>query len=489
VTSRDDEERWERRGDGKKEGERRLPPAAVRSFSGNEYYVGKITGVGGAGYELPGFKVELVNVKTGEKAANRERISWARYKEFGWDKTGKLGSKEVRDLRDFLRACTVVRHAAHGEEEVEWTSAGGEEEAGVLYKSEAAGVDGKTCVVTVTGGFNTGLVGLKRDKLSGWGREGGVFVDVRTVWEGELREMRAEVGFNDLRRSGYKGGWALREDEEKQGKGGGGGGGGELFWRMEHRFLSRLLKNLVFCWSGGDESDKRQARLEWISGKRTIYKNAGSYVGGEYCSSSFFLESPGVIKVRCVKAKSGEVGEICVNEGMLVEKGWLELAGNIANSSEAGLKKFLDAVYFDGERRGALLLRSNGKAPGGEDVNVSQTIYKSAMRVEKKVRFVKVSTYWNQPECPGIQGDDGLVFDLTPWGKREDGEGGGGGGGGGETRYVISRQELEQVYGVTLMKSCGLGKGLARLPRHTIAMLLGKLRQSGRGTESGRVRR
>jgi hypothetical protein len=197
----------------------------------------------------------------------------------------------VEDLKEFLGACIVVRHP-HGEEEVEWTSLEKHEEETVLYTSDTHVVDGKTCNVTVTGGFNSGMMGADPE-LTGWGRSGGVWVWVQCVWEGQLKELVCEVGFADMQRAGYKGGWDLMDDN------------GFLYWKMEHRHVSRLLKNLVFRWEGGDEEAKGDVALKWIGGRPAIYKNAGGYVGGEFCFSSFFFEKPGVLKVRCMKAAGG----------------------------------------------------------------------------------------------------------------------------------------------------------------------------------------
>jgi hypothetical protein len=382
----------------------------------------------------------------------------------------------VEDLKEFLGACIVVRHP-HGEEEVEWTSLEKHEEETVLYTSDTHVVDGKTCNVTVTGGFNSGMMGADPE-LTGWGRSGGVWVWVQCVWEGQLKELVCEVGFADMQRAGYKGGWDLMDDN------------GFLYWKMEHRHVSRLLKNLVFRWEGGDEEAKGDVALKWIGGRPAIYKNAGGYVGGEFCFSSFFFEKPGVLKVRCMKAAGGgTVGEMEISEHELVTAGWLELARNIANSSEGGLKSFLEVLYWaweeeeegeEGAGKEVLRLKKNEFGDGGcvddDDVVLTQCIYKSAMRVEDKVLFVKISTFNERKECRGLKGDDGLCFDLTGWG--------GDIGEGDNMRCVINRSELEEEYGVVLMDRCGVGKSLNRIPRHTLMMLLGRLRQNSEGSRA-----
>ena len=454
VTHHDDEEE---QGNGLNNGdvvemsaEMRLPPSKCFNFVGNEYFVGTIEGYKGGGYDLPGFNIKLRNVKTGATLANKDPISWTRYKEFGWDRNGKLGVKEVGDLLDFLRNCVVIREAH--ESHIEFCSVEIADECDLVYKSDDAVIDGKTCIATVRGGFNSGMMGAS---LEGFGRDGGLFIHAQCVWEGELKDMHAEVSFAALRRSGYKGGWDIRNDD------------GRLFFGMEHRHVSRLMKNLVFCWEGGDEEDKSNVKLKFIGGRNVIYRGGG-YVGGEFCISAFYFESPGVIRVRCIKVKNSEAGELNINELMLVEAGWLQLARNIANSSEAGLKAFLDILHWGG--KGELGLKKAGGVVADADVHLTKVILKSAMRVENKIAFVKISTFNYRKEGRGLKGDDGLCFDLTPWG----------GGGGERERCVLSRDELAE-YGVVLMEKCGVGKSLARLPRHTLMMLMGKLRQNATG--------
>lgn len=129
-----------------------------------------------------------------------------------------------------------------------------------------------------------------------------------------------------------------------------------------------------------------------------------------------------------------------------------------------------------------MLLRNDGVCDDAEVV-LGQCLMKSALRVEDELCLVKCSTFTYR-EGRGVRGDDGLVFDIFPrnfdakgWDENvtEDGV--------KRKRAVLSREDLVEEYGCVILKK-GIGKSLSLLPRSTLYMILGVLRQNSHGQGS-----
>ena len=299
--------------------------------------------------------------------------------------------------------------------------------------------------------------------LTGFGRSGGIEVETTLVWEGSLRTAKKEISLEHLTSSGYKCGWFVEED-------------GKLNYRVVTRHISKLKNNLVFVFDGGD---KEKLRLDFTGVKPAIFKKL-AFVGGYFCTVSVTF-ARGCLTIKCLSVVDGVTGAIMVTESLLVMNNWLDLARQITNATEEGLGKFTEALGWS-EDGDLVLLRNDGLCDDDEVV-LRHCLMKSALRVEDELCWIKCSTFTYR-EGRGVLGDDGLVFDIFP--RNFDAEGWDDNvtdDGVKRKRAVLSREDLLEEYGCVILKK-GIGKSLSLLPKSTLYMILGRLRQNSHGQGS-----
>ena len=278
------------------------------------------------------------------------------------------------------------------------------------------------------------------------------------VWEGILRnDLELEIGFAELRRSGYKCGWTVEDD-------------GRLNFYFEHHHMSKFLRSCMFVF---DDRDKSKARLDWAPSKKPLFKMMG-YIGGEFRCSSIIL-SFGSLQIRIFVVSTGYEGMIEVDEAMLVRCGRRELARNIANSTKEGLRAILESLAWS---EGGKLYVTEQDIPDDDDITLGKCLLKTALRLENELHYAKVCVFnYNKRGSRGIKGDDGIVVDLISRGgeRRRDEE-------EEAKRCVLDRETMLLDYNVALLRNGGLGKDLSRMPKATIRGVLWQLRAESMGS-------
>ena len=432
-----------------------LLPSRLLNYAGREYFFVKLIGYRGKGYELPGVTVELRSVNGIERVcSNSSPISWNGWKESGWD-GGKLGKKEIGDLTAFANQFVVLRNKVNGHEDVVWVGKERAEECVKIYDAEDAVVGGKTVVMSVKGLHNHGM--------TGFGRGGGIEVETTLVWEGSLKTVKKQISFEYMAASGYKCGWFVEED-------------GKLNYTLATRHIPKLKNNLMFVF---DEGNKENLRLDFTGVKLAIFKKL-AYVGGYFCMVSVTFAC-GYLRIKCHSVVDDVTGAVIVTEDLLVMNNWLDLARQVTNATEEGLGKLTEALGWNQD--GKLVLLRNDCTCEDDDVVLGHCLMKSALRIEDEICWIKCSTFTYR-ERRGVVGDDGLVFDIFPsnpdaadesWEEWE--------AGFKRKRAVLTREDLLEDYGCVILKK-GIGKSLSRLPRNTLYMILGTLRQNSYGQNS-----
>ncbi|GMH69236.1 hypothetical protein TL16_g05111 [Triparma laevis f. inornata] len=431
-----------------------LPPSRVLSYIGVEYYFVKVVGY---------------NEKKQEKNVDITKVKWNRFKELGWD-SGKLGKKESSDIIKYLKSLTVIRNSNNRHEYIDNNNKENKvtqeihNDHTTVYKSDDDVVNGKTCMISIIG--SSERFSVENNEFIRHGRSHCVNIKVTLVWNGELVDLQTTVSLHYLKSSGYKCGYRITDS-------------GELDYFIEMRHISKLKSNLYVVYDNGDLTN---VRLQFVGHSKIVYKKCG-YVGGEFVAMSINYDK-GRLNIKCLRVKDNVLGRCTVDEDMLVRKGWLELARQVSNATDEGLKIFMEALGWND--RDELYLTQNDVVIDDEDVTLGQCLLKSALRVDDQICFIKCSTFTYKERRMSV-GDDGLVFDIFPRNPGEDADGGWEdfyGDGIKRKRAVINREELEADYGVLLLKNGGVGKSLNRLPKHTLFMILGVLRQNAHGQSS-----
>ncbi|GMH93856.1 hypothetical protein TrST_g7924 [Triparma strigata] len=448
-----------------------LPPSRVLSYVGVNFYFVKVVGYNDnkTGYDLPGFNVELHSSLNLQQSVDLSKVSWNRFKELGWDE-GKLGKKEAKDIVKYLKSLVVIRNSTNGHEYIDNDNKENKVTQDIyndyttVYKSDDDVVNGKSCMISVVG--SNDRFSVDNNEFVRHGRGHCVKIKVTLVWNGELVDLQTAVSLSYLKSSGYKCGYRIADS-------------GDLDYFIEMRHISKLKNNLCFVY---DDGNLENVRLQFVGHEKIVFKKCG-YVGGEFVCMSICYDK-GRLNVKCLRVRDSHLGRCTVDEEILVRKGWLELARQVSNASDEGLKVFMEALGWTAE--GELYLSQNEAVADDEDVSLGQCLLKSALRVDDQVYFVKCSTFTYRERRMRL-GDDGLVFDIFPRNPGEDEEGGWEdfyGDGIERKRAVIPRDELQSDYGVQLLRNGGIGKSLNRLPKHTLFMILGILRQNAYGQSS-----
>ena len=366
-----------------------------RRCLGTEYFHYVITGNPGRGYDLPGFTVRLFQAgkrnKNGGKGGEWT-CTWGRWGEMGYGggREGVGQVKKLADLRGFVEGMWVERwRGGRGGQAgiVDLVGVGDVAERGgrtELFEGDGV-VDGRNVIVRVDGCIGHGKGGKVRAKIRTSGLvphhvdskpiRRGIRVAVQAVSiKSQLRKAVGWFSFDDLKESGYKVSWSEEEG-----------------FRMELRVVKRFLKNLVFVRDGKGErkdkvEDKEQAPLglRLIRGTPTIFKS-NYYISGRHCLVSVKFRI-GVLDVRLLWT-GGWKGpkSVRIYENDIIASGWVELAGQVANTTEDGIGLLIGKLEV-GEGGG---VRIRKRVEGEEGRKITR---------DKKV-LSSIYQYWYKNVC------------------------------------------------------------------------------------------
>jgi len=298
--------------------------------------------------------------------------------------------KKLADLRGFVEGMWVERwRGGRGGQAgiVDLVGVGDVAERGgrtELFEGDGV-VDGRNVIVRVDGCIGHGKGGKVRAKIRTSGLvphhvdskpiRRGIRVDVQAVSiKSQLRKAVGWFSFDDLKESGYKVSWSEEEG-----------------FRMELRVVKRFLKNLVFVRDGKGErkdkvEDKEQAPLglRLIRGTPTIFKS-NYYISGRHCLVSVKFRI-GVLDVRLLWT-GGWKGpkSVRIYENDIIASGWVELAGQVANTTEDGIGLLIGKLEV-GEGGG---VRIRKRVEGEEGRKITR---------DKKV-LSSIYQYWYKNVC------------------------------------------------------------------------------------------